>query len=567
MAHRAILTVCLRGRLLHRDVYWRAKHEYFDKYGSMFMVVSPMRNQIVLANAEVIQQVMGNLERFPKDLSRYAAMRIFGENLLTADVAGWRVHRKLTSGSFNEQNSALVFHEAVRQSKGMISLWTKADEAGKTLRTLERDTNTLALHIIGYVGFGISLLWPGDTMPESTSPELHKYASLEAPPGHGLSFKDSLQLFVDHLTLIFIMPIKLLRLLPFAHTKLAAQAWDDFSKYLTELLDEKTEQARNGNAVDVGMDLMGHLARSSQELVDVGTKKGPEIGLTRDEILGNAFVMLVAGHETSANVIHFSIVELAANPASQRRLQKDLDELLGDTDSETWEYEQTVKKLMASMTGAVMNETLRLVPPAIDVPKMVSSERDQVVTMDGKKYTLPKDTGISVVTISTHTSARYWPTKPSRFDKGRSDVLDFVPERWLVAAKEDGTIVDEDDDADTSAQLFRPTAGSYLPFSAGVRSCIGRRIAQVEILATLAVLFREYSVELAVDEWASDEEVSKMSAEEASEVYAKARKKSRDTLATASTQITLKLRDEMHVPVRLVRRGEERFVNRVDMDM
>jgi cytochrome P450 len=64
--------------------------------------------------------------------------------------------------------------------------------------------------------------------------------------------------------------------------------------------------------------------------------------------------------------------------------------------------------------------------------------------------------------------------------------------------------------SDIASSLFRPPRGAYLPFSEGYRACLSRRFAQVEIIAVLAVLFREYSVELAVDEWASDEEVDKM---------------------------------------------------------
>lgn len=168
----------------------------------------------MLANAEVIHQVMGNLDRFPKDIDRYGIMRHFGENLLTADVATWRVHRKLTSGSFNEQNAALVFREATRQSKGMIKLWT--DSAGKpkkTIRTLENDTNRLALHIIGYVGFGLSLLWPGETLPEDASSKVKKYGSLTASPGHVLSFADTVQILLEKITTVFLLPARFLSML------------------------------------------------------------------------------------------------------------------------------------------------------------------------------------------------------------------------------------------------------------------------------------------------------------------------------------------------------------------
>ena len=62
--------------------------------------------------------------------------------------------------------------------------------------------------------------------------------------------------------------------------------------------------------------------------------------LTDDEILGNAFVFILAGHETAANTIHFSLLFLALHPSSQRRLQKDLDKILGDKPISEWNYEE-----------------------------------------------------------------------------------------------------------------------------------------------------------------------------------------------------------------------------------
>lgn len=87
--------------------------------------------------------------------------------------------------------------------------------------------------------------------------------------------------------------------------------------------------------------------------------------LSDSEILGNAFVFILAGHETAANTLHFSMLYLAMNWASQARLHKDLDEIFGDRPVSQWDYERDVPKLFGSMAGAVMNEQLRLIPPVV----------------------------------------------------------------------------------------------------------------------------------------------------------------------------------------------------------
>lgn len=83
----------------------------------------------------------------------------------------------------------------------------------------------------------------------------------------------------------------------------------------------------------------------------------------------------------------------------------------------------------------------------------------------------------------------------------------------------------------------------------------------MEVLAALAVIFSQYSVELAVEEWASDEEVAAMPAggEERKKVWDKAADRARWLFREGMVSvITLQMR-KGHVPVRFVRRGEERF--------
>jgi cytochrome P450 len=96
-------------------------------------------------NAEVIHLVTSKREAFPKPTSTYSILAQYGENVLTTEGAVWRMHRKITSASFNEKNAALTFKEAIHQTKGLISQWLGPDGSGnKTIKTVEHDTMSLS---------------------------------------------------------------------------------------------------------------------------------------------------------------------------------------------------------------------------------------------------------------------------------------------------------------------------------------------------------------------------------------------------------------------------------------
>ncbi|KAJ4302293.1 hypothetical protein N0V88_002436 [Collariella sp. IMI 366227] len=295
--------------------------EYFNRLGSeTFIVAFPSGLILFTQSPEVIHKMTQRREAFPKNVVQYDILRQFGDNVLTTEGPLWRLHRKVTSASFNEQNAAHTFAEAITQTQGMLDFWFGPDgeKAGttKTIKTLEHDTMTWALNIIGYVGFGLRLLWPGQTLPADMDPKLAKYGSLDPPPGHSMTFKP-------------------------------------------------------------GMDIMGQLAQSAyspKASKDAGCK------LSDSNIIGNAFIMIVAGHETTANTLHFALLELATNPSTQRRLQHDIDALLGpSSDPATWNYERVISPLLASHVGASVYETLRLMPPVTGIPKVVAKNDQGIV--------------------------------------------------------------------------------------------------------------------------------------------------------------------------------------------
>ncbi|KAI1815583.1 cytochrome P450 [Poronia punctata] len=553
---------------------WQYKKQFapFAKKGESFLVVWPWGNLLLTASPEVTHEITSRREAFPKPLEHYSILSMFGRNVVTTEGALWRMHRKVTSASFNEKNSALVFTAAIEQARGMAEYWTEVQKQTKSIKTAEDDTMSLALNIISYVGFGLRLCFPGQSLRADTNSKLRRYATFEPPAGHTLTFRDSIAGTLHHLLVLLMTPSLLIDNLPFSRFKVAKEARDNYLTYMQEFLEEKVGEVRRGEK-DQGMDIMGSLVATSYQDRQEGGKGKGGVRLDDSEIIGNAFIMFLAGHETTANIIHFTLLQLANNPAAQRQLQRDIDTILGrDTDPSTWDYDEKINAMQGSMIGAVMNETLRVVPPVTEIPKKTTQA--QTITVDGVKHTLPPETYIGLVVTGATRNPRVWPTQPSKVTNAPDDLADWVPERWFRPSIDTGdshTQTEAEEDfggytgPDTSAAMFRPVRGSFIPFSDGARSCLGRRIAIVELLAVVAVIFQKYSVENDVGEWTSDEELARMDQSQKQQLYAKAVQRSRQTVDTCESMITLKLPRGKHVPIRLVRRGEERFVDWYDL--
>ncbi|KAK4498145.1 hypothetical protein PRZ48_010801 [Zasmidium cellare] len=544
--------------LLIPEFLWKKKHELFKKYNSdILIIVSPGANTLYVADADVNSQITARRNDFPKPVWMYKGVDVYGKNVVSTEGANWRHHRKITSPPFTEKNNVLVWQESLRQAESMMAGWTtKETEVSSPVWTVATEAMRLSLHVISRAGFGVGLFWP------------HEKSDTKIPPGHKMSYKSALETLLENLIIMILTPQWLLKYSPLKMHKVAYQAFCEWGQYMREMYNDKRAEVKSGSSRD-GMDLMGALVKGAG--ITEESLKDPEKGgsqlLTDDEILGNAFVFILAGHETAANTIHFSVLFLAMHMKSQKRLQEDLDSILGDRPASEWDYDRDMPRLFGSMCGAVMNEELRILPPVIGIPKTTPKDQPQGLIYEGRNVTVPGSCYINLATAATHRNPKYWP------HTSEEDLVDFRPERWLLdPSKENGNtdanayeeeegldFDGPDKRPDTAASLFRPQKGAYVPFSEGYRSCLGRRFAQVEILAVIAVIFKTWTVELDVSQFMSDEEFKTASQEKRQEAWEKANARAKDLLENGMmTIITLQMR-KGKVPFRFVKRGCERF--------
>lgn len=221
----------------------------------------------------------------------------------------------------------------------MIQAWTRWGQSGTT--GIARDTRTLSLDVLAATGFRKS----------------YKFrASTDSGPDEARNYRQSLMLTLDNALFMMLVPPKLLTM-PFVPKTWAriGQATKDFRQYMMDMLNEERRLLDAGKP-GTG-NLMSSLVRASE--VERMKKSSSETddakGLTVGEILGNIFVINFAGHDTTANTLAYSMLLLAAYPEVQDWVGQELKEVLPDSSSDSWSYEELFPRLKRCLAVLVSN--------------------------------------------------------------------------------------------------------------------------------------------------------------------------------------------------------------------
>jgi cytochrome P450 len=177
--------------------------------------------------------------------------------------------------------------------------------------------------------------------------------------------------------------------------------------------------------------------------------------LSDKELISNVWVFFVAGHETTATALTWALNCLRLYPEIQEKLYEEIKNFIGEDRVPT---EEELEKLV--YLNAFINEVLRLHSPVPALATRVATEEVKY-----KDMIIPKGTRVGINFQSLHTNPEYW-DDPLKFDPDR-----FLPEN-------------------------RKGRNHYLhiPFSAGLRQCIGNIFSLIEQRLFLTRLLQKYRI-------------------------------------------------------------------------
>jgi cytochrome P450 len=396
-------------------------------YGdTVHLYLGGVKPSIVTRDPALVQHVLQkNHRRYHKSDLTHGLLRYLGKGLLTNEGADWLRQRRLIQPGFHRQRLAGL----TRLMRAAADEWVaELDALGATKTEVVVDAHAamtqVAFRIVARSVFG-------DSLGEAEMTQLSDWLT-------------AIQLF-------YVTTIRQPYLWPVHQLRGDYQRHDDLARRLRELVraaigrHRAAQLAAPPNAAPPD-DLLQMLVEARYE--DTGEP------MTEHQLIDELNILLVAGHETSANALAWAFHLLACHPEVQDKLVAEITRELPN--GQEVEFADLPRLPYALQ---VVQEAMRLYPPAWIIDR-VATEDDEF-----QGVRIPKGSVFSLYVYGVHHHAGLWPA-----------VEEFRPERFAA-----------------DAQPALPTYG-YLPFGGGPRLCVGSQFALTELQLVLIQTLRHYHV-------------------------------------------------------------------------
>ncbi|GJE92691.1 cytochrome P450 [Phanerochaete sordida] len=391
------------------------------------------RPSIYTSSAEVARQVVSTQSAFYKTQETTEITLIWGPNIFAANGDEWRKHRRVINPAFSQDSYVSVWQNTARVFDEMVANEGWLTQSKVEIPIVNKLTNKLALILISTCGFGNPLSWNSGKLE-----------------GEEMSFSEALSIVSDRMLARLLLP-KWAYWLPVKKIQEIETAYKSLGAYMKKLISRRRQEiASSGVSSD---DILSLMIQSSQE---------DKYNMTDAELLGNTFLLLSAGHDTTARTLDACFVMLALHQDFQEELHSEIMEAMPGEDDITFENSSGLRKLRGCFL-----ESSRLFPAGY---LMIRDTSEDMVLRNaapgGGDLPLKQGTTVAVDMIGLHYNPKLYP-----------DPETFKPERWYDAHENDLTM-----------------------FSFGSRSCPGRKFALTEGTCFLAKLLRNWKIEMLAHE-------------------------------------------------------------------
>lgn len=397
------------------ELYSRSKGDLFPfleqvntKYGEKLSCRTPGKSIHFLFCKEAVTQVLIKNERdFGKTPYTLQLDKLLGKGLLTSEGSHWQHNRKLIQPFFKQESFSLISQNLEQEVRNYLDIFSDQMTSKISTINLVDFIHSLILNLTAKTLFGLNI--------ENYTHEI----------------SEGLKLFIDYTS-----GGSLSKLLFGFHTKSKIK---QFRKRIAAIIDAEIASPQEEES-----NFLSYLIKKSREK--------PE-AINRQQIIDEALTMLFAGHETTANVLCWALVELSCDRDWQNRL-------IAGAKTVAWDKPSLNQIRSIKDFELVFLEALRLYPPAWVLARSAKRELE-VANVCVKQKDL-----VVIPTWFIQRNNEYW-ENPNTFNPQRFDCKRNLHD------------------------------GSFFPFSMGVRTCIGRQLAHVQADLILANIFKHFMLKLA----------------------------------------------------------------------
>ncbi|KAJ3679282.1 hypothetical protein LUZ60_017293 [Juncus effusus] len=441
-------------------------YDWFIEHGSVYKLAFGPKAFVVVSDPIVARHILReNAFSYDKGVLAEILKPIMGKGLIPADLDTWKQRRKVITPGFHALFLEAMVKVFIKCTERTILKLEKLTENKREIELdLESEFSNLALDIIGLGVFNYDF---GSVTMESPVIKAVYGTLFEAE--HRSTF------YIPYWNIPLSKYIVPRQIKFHKDLKVINDCLDDLIKNAKDTRQEadveKLQQRDYSSLKDASL---------LRFLVDM---RGADVDdrQLRDDLM----TMLIAGHETTAAVLTWSIYLLAQKPDKMRKAQAEIDSVLGGKDINM----ESLKKL--EYIRLIIVESLRLYPqPPLLIRRALKPDKlPGGYKGDKDGYEIPTGTDIFISVYNLHRSPYCW---------DRAD--EFEPERFLIKQGNEEFEGWAGFDPARSPGALYPNEivadFAFLPFGGGPRKCVGDQFALFESTIALAMILQKFNVKL-----------------------------------------------------------------------